>query len=111
MEKLLESPRTCCDTIYASVSRLFHFDFRDGYGSRYGKGMKFILQSVFVSLLLVSATSSTLADPSNGGGFNGGNTSNGGVTTSLPDSGPSFLLLALGCAGLAIAGRKRFKQA
>ena len=69
-----------------------------------------MIQSVFVSLLLISATSSSLAD--NGGGINnGGITTNGGVPTSVPDSGPNFLLLALGCAGLAIAARKRFKQA
>jgi hypothetical protein len=35
--------------------------------------------------------------------------SNNGLTPA-PDGGASILLLAIGCSGLAIAARKRFKR-
>lgn len=42
---------------------------------------------------------------------NGGtvNTLNSG-NFRLPDSGASYVLFALGCSGLAVAARKRFKR-
>jgi hypothetical protein len=44
----------------------------------------------------------------NGGGFNGALVNAGSV--QVPDGGASFLLLGLGCSGLALAARKRFKK-
>ena len=67
--------------------------------------MKLLFHSLSVSLLLLSGTASSLADIGNGGSVNGGN-----VLTPLPDSGPSILLLALGCVGLTIAARKRLSK-
>ena len=69
-----------------------------------------ILASLTVAagvICFLGAPPSTRGDDK-GGSVNVGTLNSGAVTT--PDGGASFLLLALGCSGLAIAARKRFKR-
>jgi hypothetical protein len=88
--------------------------------------MKSPFYKILASLTLAAGLTSFLgAAPSvraqsNGGGLNGGGPNggiiivNGGVVNAgnfnVPDGGASVWLLALGCSGLAIAARKRFKR-